>query len=500
LGAHAVADWNFFPEKSLFTIPEAACSLSLPVPPILDQPGIPLKTFRSTMAKLPSIADNDTHKSIDLFINEHLGNSQTISLSDNDRMRHIFLIGQTGTGKSTLLTHMILQDIRSGKGLCVIDPHGDMVDEVIEKIPENRIKDVILFDMLDREYPIGFNIIDWETEVERDLIIDNLYQSLDDMYDMKLTGGPIFERYFRGMMRLLMMDNHIEGFTPTLLEFPICFINFQFRQWLKNKSTDPGTKDFVTEIEKPVNKDISIENVAPYITSKFGRFISDNTLKNIIGQNKSAINFEETMNNGKIMLIKLGKGRFGPTVSALLTNQLVLRFKIAAMKRGDIPPEKRRDFYLYVDEASNLPQDNFTELLSEARKYRLGLVFSTQYTSQIDNNNKMSSLITAIMGNVGTIGSFRLGYEDSIQFGRIFLPTFSEHDIRNLPNFRGIATTLINNHSVAPFNFLSIPDNTPRNKYIAKAIINHSRLIYGTDAKTVKSIIDNRRKIGRAHV
>lgn len=496
-----VADAFFFPEDIPFSIPEAACALRFPVPPMDEQPGLPLKRFRTIMARIPQRAIPDHVSSIVLFHNEHFGLKQPVVLTDEDRMRHMFIIGQTGTGKSTLMARMILQDIRAGKGLAVIDPHGEMVDEILERMPMDRIKDVILFDMVDRERPLGFNILAWDTDEDRDLIIDSLYQSLDALYDLKTTGGPIFEKYFRGMLRLLMMDKHLEEYIPNILEFSMCFVNRDFRSFLKKNAKDPVIYDFVNEMEQisstSSGSDLRIENISPYITSKLSRFISDKTLKMIIGQDKTSFDFSDVMNEGKILFIKLGKGRFGSTVSALLTNQLVTRFKIAAMKRGDIPPDKRRDFYLYVDESHNLPQDNFTELLSEARKYRLGLILSTQYTAQIGNRHDPNSLISGILGNVGTIVSYRLGQEDASNIGKIFLPFFSTRDIRELPNFHGYAATQINNQSVSPFNFISGRDETPKNMETAKAIIEHSRNTYGTNVIDVQTMIERRRTLWR---
>lgn len=490
------ADASFFTEETPFPIAEASCAFRLPVPPLEDMPGLPVKRFRSIMARLPQ-RESVPKGSVEVFQNKHLGLTQPVIMTDDDRMRHMFIIGQTGTGKSALMTRMILQDIRSGKGLAVIDPHGDMVDDVISRMPVERKDDVILFDMLDRERPMGFNVLAWETEEDRDLVIDSLYQSLDAIYDMRSTGGPIFEKYFRGMLRLLMMDKHIAEFTPTLLEFNMCFVNAEFRSWLKKQSSDTVIYDFVHEIENACGDNIKLNSVAPYITSKLSRFISDKTLKMIVGQEKTSFDFSEVMNQGKILFIKLGKGRFGPTVSALLANQLVGRFKLAAMKRGDMPPETRKDFFLYVDESQNLPQENFTELLSEARKFRMGLVLSTQYSAQLGDRHNPNSLISGILGNVGTIVSFRLGQEDALQIGKIFQPCFSARDIRELPNFNGYAVMQQDNQSITPFNFVTRYDATTPDPGIARSIIDRSRELYGTHVRDVQTMIERRRTIWR---
>lgn len=488
-------DSGFFPDDEPFTISETAGAFRLPVPPLDEQFGLPVKRFRSIMARLPH-RRNLPDGSMELFHNVHQGMTQAVTMTEEDRMRHMFIIGQTGTGKSSLMQNMILQDIQAGKGLAVIDPHGDMVDDVISRMPPERKKDVILFDMLDRERPLGFNMLEWNTLDERDLIIDSLYQSIDNIFDMKTTGGPIFDQYFRGILRLLMMDTHHSYFTPTLLEFSLCFINESFRGWLKKFTNDPVTLDFCREIEK-AGGDAKLENITPYITSKFARFISDRTLKLIVGQEKTSFDFSDIMDNGKLMFIKLGKGRFGSTVSSLLANQLVTRFKLAAMKRGNIPAEKRREFYLYVDECSNLPPENFTEILSEARKFRMGLVLATQYTGQLGNKIDQKNLLSSVIGNVGTIVSFRLGLEDANQIGQAFLPYFSAQDIGELPNHHGYARAQLNGQAVSPFSFKTKKIETRPNPECAKQIIDYSRKTYGKHYVDVETMIERRRTIWR---
>jgi hypothetical protein len=300
---------DFFPENEPFTICEAAGAFRMPIPPLDEQTGMPLKRFRTTLAHLPSSNSKDAD-AIDLFLNEHQGMKQPVFCNTEDRMRHTFIIGQTGTGKSTLMQKMILQDIRAGKGLAVIDPHGDLVDDILQRMPKDRSEDVILFDLLDRERPLGFNVLAWDTIEERDLIIDSLYETVHKIYDLKTSGGPIFEQYFRGMLKLLMMERPNEDFIPTLLEFSQCFLNKDFRTWLKQSVTDQVTMDFIEEMEKATG-DVRIESISPYITSKFSRFLNDHTLKMIVGQQKTSFDFSDVMNEGKLLFVKLGKGRFG---------------------------------------------------------------------------------------------------------------------------------------------------------------------------------------------
>ncbi len=475
---------HYFTENSTFTSHEAASAFRLPSPPMTDTIGLPVKLYRTTCAHLPDLS-NDSRSQFRLFDNIHNNMLQPVYLENEDRFRHTFILGQTGVGKSTLMESMILQDINNGKGLAVIDPHGDMVESIISNIPENRIKDVILFDLTDREYPIGFNILEYRTIEERDMIIDELYITLDRIYDLKKTGGPIFEANFRGMLKLLMGDKPRKHYIPTLQDFITCYLNKDFRNWLKNDIDDPNTINFVKELERG-SGDYRVENVSPYITSKFSRFINDRALNRIVCQKKTAFDFDGIMENGKIFLVNLGKGRFGSVVSSLLANQIVSRFKMAAMKRGEMRHEDRRDFFLYVDECHNLPSENFQELLSEARKYRVGLILSTQYASQlIDPESMGNDLLSAIQGNVGTIILFRLGQEDAQLLSPIFTPYFNRMDIAGLPNFEGYVKLHSIHGVIPPFSFRTEKMKKPADNNSAKKVRERSQRRYGVDVKTL---------------
>lgn len=375
--------------------------------------------------------------------------------------------------------------------------NGDMVDNILARIPKRRVEDVILFDLLDKR-PVGFNIIQWDTPEERDLIIDELYLTLDRIYDMRMVGGPMFEANFRAMLKLLMGDGSKgrEDFVPTLLDFISCYQNDGFRGWLKSTMSDRQVLEFVDELEK-AGGECSLRNMSPYITSKFSRFMYDTTLKRIIGQGKTAFDFSDIMDSGKIFLVKLRKGRFGHVVGALLSNMLVSRFKLAAMKRGDVAIEQRRDFYLYVDEAHNLPQENFTELLSEARKYRLSLLLSTQFCSQLtDPSKRGSDLLSAITGNVGTSVIFRLGSEDAAQMARILEPYFSSRDIVGLPNWQGYVRMNLNQEPTPPFSFVTEKVAIPADDETASYIRELSSLKYGMDAAALdRFFLDKQRKL-----
>jgi Helicase HerA, central domain/Type IV secretion-system coupling protein DNA-binding domain len=482
---------NYFPEESPFSIGEATCAFRFPSPPSRDIPGLPVQRFRANLAMLPPELD-ESPASIRLFLNEFQGMSQPVHIDPDDRMRHCYIMGQTGTGKTSLMENMIVQDIVAGRGLAVVDPHGDMIDNILNRIPRERAADVIVFDLLDRERPLGFNLLQWRTIAERDLIIDSLYQHMDHMYDLRLTGGPMWESYFRGMLKLLMGDSQRPGFTPTILEFKRCFTDRKFRHWLLDSISDQQVKDFVTEAEE-AGGEATLANMAPYVSSKWSRFINDISLQRIIGQDETSFDFDNIMSEGKIFLVKLAKGRFGPEVSALLANMLVSRFQTAAMKRGEMPIDKRRDFYLFVDEAHTMPSQIVTELLSEARKYRLGLVLATQYCSQLGNvSGSGDDLLAAVFGNVGSLITFRTGSQDAEMLAKGFAPYFSSLDIMSLPNYFGYARMNLSNQAMTPFSFRTELDKTPEDVELARRIRTISRLKYGQDCNIVDATISRR--------
>lgn len=489
-------DCGFFPEEEPFTAHEAACAFRLPAPPKGRLSGLPVKHTRTAFVSLPMdyMRQNGL---ITLGINQHRGMEQPVTICPRDRMRHFFIMGQTGTGKSTLMESMALQDIRAGRGVCLIDPHGELLESLLGKIPEERAEDVVVFDPLDRERPVGFNLIEWKTIEERDFIIDELYLTLDRTYNMRETGGPIFESNFRGMLKLLMGDQKRDGFVPTLLEFPILYIEEDFRAWLKQTIRDPQVHDFLDELER-TGGEASLNNLAPYITSKFSRFVNDSCLRRIIGQEHTPFDFREIMDEGKILLVTLGKGRFGETVSSLLASQIVSRFKAAAMSRADQPEAKRRDFFLYVDEFHNLPRENFAELLSEARKYRLGLVMATQYANQLKGpTGQGADLLPAVLGNVGTIVIFRLGIQDAEKIAAVFHPVFDKNDLADLPNWHAYARFQVDGTFLPAFSFETTKDTTSYDSELAARIRTFSRVKYGEDVNMVDARTAKRRDCWR---
>ncbi len=481
-----------------FSALEASCAFRLPNPPFEEiPPGFPVKKFRSALSMIeenPLAADD-----VLIGMNTYQGRQKPVRINNEDRFRHSFIIGQTGTGKSTQMSNMIVQDIQNGKGVAVIDPHGDMIDNIMARIPEDRADDVIFFDPLEPSRPMGFNVLEWNTLQERDLIVDEIYQCIHHSYDLSQTGGPIFEQYFRGAMGLLMGDKKRAGFTPTILDFPTFFLDEEFRDYLKSTVDDYQLHDFLAQAER-AGGEATLANIAPYVISKFSRF-QDTVLKRIVGQSHTTFSFEQILDQGKIFLMKLGKGRFGSMVSAFLVNMIVSRFKLAAMKRAVMPPSERRDFFLYVDEAHNLPAENFMELLSEARKYRLGLVLSTQYAGQLKNRGKntRNNLLSAVLGNVGQIAIFRLGQEDAKEMAVSLSPVFDKQDIISLPNWHAYVRMQTKNNALAPFSLETVLDDTRYDESIAAGIKRASSLKYGMDVAAIDREIRHRRAVWQAY-
>jgi len=298
-----VVEPDFFFDSEPYTVPEAASAFHPPAASASEGTGLPVKRFRTFLCNVAPPPDFD-RAAVRLFRNEHQGLGQDIHLSTKERYQHVFVVGQTGTGKSHFLKTMLLQDIEAGQGVGLIDPHGECVDDVLSRIPREREKDVILFDMADSEHPIGFNILEWHSLQDRDRIVDDLYQTIDYLYDMQRTGGPIFESNFRGMLRLLLGDKKRGSFIPTLLDLPRCYLEENFRNWLKNDVNDPMIKDFVAELER-TGGEASLNNLAPYVTSKLSRFYQDTTVRRIVGQGRTTFDFDEIVQEGKIFLFKM---------------------------------------------------------------------------------------------------------------------------------------------------------------------------------------------------
>ncbi len=414
------------------------------------------------------------------------GQEKAVHILPDDRLRHVYIIGATGTGKSVLMTQMILQDIRAGHGVCFIDPH-DTYEQVLELMPPERAEDVIYFDPSQSERPLGWNIMEARTEQERHMVVAGFIGLLYKLYDPHQTGivGPRLEHSVRNAM-LTVMEAMPEG---TLIEVMRVLQDpgGSFLQELLPKVTDPLVKRFWTE-QIAQTTEFHKSETLDYIVSKFSRFVVNKMIRNIIGQSKSAFDFRKAMDEGKIVIVNLAKGLVGEENSSFLGTLLVPKILAAALSRQDMDMSQRRPFYLYVDEFQNFATPDFGVILSEARKYKLALTVGNQFMSQVEEEVK-----NAIVGNVGTIVSFRVGVADAQFLAHQFQPTFSEGDLLKIEAFNAYVKTLVNNEPMPPFSINTKPNfdeiNAKRNKKVSQMIKELSNLKYGRDIREVEAEI-----------
>ncbi|MEK7146748.1 MAG: DUF87 domain-containing protein [Patescibacteria group bacterium] len=374
------------------------------------------------------------------------GQTKPVYIQNEDRERHLYLIGQTGTGKSTLMTNLIAQDIKNGQGVAIIDPHGDLVNSIIGMIPEERIKDVILFDPTDINRPVGLNMLEYDfNRPEEKTFIVNEMQSIFNRLFVAETMGPMFEQYMRNALLLLMEDFQSEP--ATLIEVPRVFTDAEWRKKKLARISNPTTIDFWEKEAVKAGGEASLANMTPYITSKFNNFIANDYLRPIIGQPRSSFNFRKVLDEGKILLVNLAKGRLGDINAHLLGMIIVGKILMAAFSRVDLPKEQRRRFFLYIDEFQNFTTDSISIILSEARKYQLSLTVAHQFIAQLTEKIRDS-----VFGNVGSIVSFRVGIQDADFLKKHFEPAFSVNDLINIENFNAYLRILINGQPSAPFN------------------------------------------------
>lgn len=418
------------------------------------------------------------------------GSEKPVYISQEDRLRHMYIIGKTGTGKSKFLLELMKQDIREGRGLCFMDPHGDAVEELLEFIPPERAEDVIYFRPSDVERPMGLNLMEAKTEDQKHFVSTSVINMMYKLFDPYKTGivGPRFEHAVRNAILTILCE---EG--STFIEVMRVLTDSNYVREILPKVTDPIVRRYWTD-QIAQTSDFHKSEVLDYITSKFGRFVTNKMIRNIIGQSYSSFNFRDVMDNQKILLINLSKGELGEENSNFLGLIIVPRILMAAMSRSDIPEEQRKDFYLYVDEFQNFATPDFSQILSEARKYRLSLIVANQYIGQIDEEIK-----NAIFGNVGTIMTYRVGVSDAQYLAREFNPVFNEDDLLNVERHHVYIRTLVNNETVAPFSMDLTRDlketNKAKNPQIAEIIKEMSRLKYGRDVRLVDTEIVRRSKL-----
>ncbi len=433
---------------------EANCAFRFPIPVESIFPGLDTRLARTV--PLPA---NLPEQGLVLGENLYRGLTQPVHLTRDDRRRHTYVIGQTGTGKSSLLLSMIMQDIRNGDGVGVMDPHGELVGEILGRIPDDRLADVIHINPEDTEIAVGINILECRDEVDRDSAVNHLLELFEQLYDMDDAGGPIFEQYLRNSVLLAMADP-LEP--ATLRDVMRVFTDADFRAQRLERCRDPLVKEFWSEIALKIREDRwTLTSMAAYVTSKFSRMVYNGVIKEMVLQKRSTVDFLEVMEQGKIVLVDLCKGRLGETNSAFLGLLLSSLIQRAAFARAATskPQALRKDFYLYVDEFQNLATESFVSLLSEARKYRLNLVLANQYFNQIPE-----SVRNAVMGNVGTFINFRVGMQDAKSLESVYAPMVNHMDLIGLPNFNAYVKTLVHGEATRPFSIKTRLDGSERHE------------------------------------
>ena len=398
-----------------------------------------------------------------------------------DRRRHFYLIGQTGVGKSGFMEGLIAQDIANGEGVAVVDPHGETVEHVLAMIPKERIDDVVLFEPFDIERPCGLNMLEYDSPEQKDFAVQEMISIFMKLFPPEII-GPMFEHYMRNAMLALMADKDNPG---TLIEIPKMFTDPAFLQERMKNVSDPMVRNFWLK-EYASTTGSTRSDMLGYVVSKLGRFIENEMMRNIMGQSHSGFDLSKIMDEKKIFLANLSKGLTGEVNSSLLGLILVSKIQMAAMKRARIAESERKDFYLYIDEFQNFTTDSIATILSEARKYRLNLIMAHQYMPQLKQEIR-----DAVLGNVGTIGSFRIGAEDAENLQKQFEPGFSRFDLVNLDNFTMIIKMMINNKISTPFKMNTLPP--PKGKpEIIEAIKKISKLKYGKPRAVVEQEIMER--------
>lgn len=489
---------NYDSGRSMVLNTEELASLyHLPIPLINEAPSIRWLEAKKAPAPL-----NIPTEGILLGINKFRGRSTEIRVKREDRRRHQYIIGMTGTGKSWYAEGLAMQDIVNGEGVCFIDPHGDAIEHILDRIPKERAEDVVILDPGDVGRPMGLNLLEYKTQEEKTFAINEIMAIFDKLYDLKATGGPMFEQYFKNAAALIMSDPESGS---TLLEISRVLADDDFRKYKLSVCKDQLVKDFWEKEALKAGGEASLQNMVPYITSKMAPFISNDFVRPIISQQNSTIDFEDIMNSQKILLVQLSKGKIGATNANLLGMIVIGKLLMGALARGDMDEDERKDFYLYVDEFQNFLTDSMEIILSEARKYRLCLTIGHQYIGQLVKNGD-TKFKDAIFGNVGTKVAFRIGVDDAEALTKEFAPTFNEYDFLNIPSNNAYVKLLIDNANPPGFNMATLPfkkvpgspyviPGIPEgNKDLGQAIRELSRLKYGKDPEIIEMEIKQRQQ------
>ncbi len=414
--------------------------------------------------------------------NTHSGMTTDIFMTPEDRLRHFYVIGQTGTGKTNFLKQAIIQDIKNGEGVCFIDPHGSDIQDILANIPKERYEDVIYFDPSNTERPMALNMLEYDRNFpeQKTFVVNEMLSIFNKLFDMKTAGGPMFEQYFRNST-LLVIEDPDTG--CTLLDVSRVLSDKSYRELKLSRCKNPVVVQFWREIADKAGGEASLQNIVPYITSKFDTFLANDIMRPVIAQEKSSFDFRKVMDERKILLVNLSKGRLGDINSHLIGLILVGKILMAALSRVDSNLKQQNPFYLYIDEFQNVTTDSISTILSEARKYKLGLSLAHQFIAQLDDSIK-----NAVFGNVGTMAVFRVGNDDAQYLESQFLPAFSANDIMNIENYNCYIKMLSKGTPQKPFN-IKVPAATEGNPDIVNDLKQLSFMKYGQDKEKVERFI-----------
>ena len=478
--------FRFFPQEvsqNVLNTVELATLFHLP-----NQNSIPNSQVKRQTAKQVDGPTQIMEEGFLLGYNEFRGIKKPIRLGEKDRRRHTYIIGQTGTGKSKLLENLAYQDMMDGRGFAFIDPHGDSAEELLGMVPKERVEDVIYFAPGDMDMPIGLNLFEFENQDQRDFIIQETIAMLYKLYDPGHTGiiGPRFESWFRNAALTVMADPNGSSF----LDVQQVFIDQAFADEKIKYVTNQTVLDFWHK-EMAQTTESAKGEMLGWFASKFGAFLANDMMRNIIGQTKSGFNLREIMDNKKILLVNLSKGRVGELNSQLLGMIFVMKFNAAAMGRADMPEAERQDFSLYVDEFQNFATDSFATILSEARKYRLSLILANQFMTQLTDQIR-----EAILGNIGTVISGRIGITDAEILVKKFTPTFDVEDLTRMPNYQTIASVMIQDVPSAAFSMSLLPPLGQANPQLRDALKKLTATKFGKPRAQVEQEFFKRMGVG----
>lgn len=475
-----------------FRLPDSAHSLPLSLrelttvfhfPPSGIESSPHLKQARFTHAPAPLSLPQ---QGVLLGTNLYRGQETHIHLTPEDRLRHLYIIGQTGTGKTGLMKSMIIQDIKNGEGCCFIDPHGSDILDILAAVPPERYKDVIYFDPADLSRPFGLNFLeyDFSRPEQKTFIVNELLAIFHRLYGaVPESMGPAFEQYFRNAT-LLVMEDPTTG--STMLDIARVLSNKEFRNQKLAKSMNPIVNQFWNEIATKAGGDASLENIVPYITNKFDDFTANDFIRPIVGQQDSSFKFRDVIDSKKILLVNLSKGRLGERNANLLGLIVVGKIFMAALSRADEPRKPHVPFYLYIDEFQNITTDSIPGILSEARKYKLALTMAHQFLNQVEEKTR-----NAVFGNVGNMAVFRTGEEDAEFFAKQFAPVFEALDFVNIENRNAYMRVLALGVPQKPFD-MKTANMEPGNLAQVDDLVHLSSVTYGRDRATVENMIRER--------